>query len=777
MKKAKKIFILSIGLLFTSCVYVATESSSGSSSVGGENTSDNSLIENSESINTSLTSDATSNDSSNSSSENVSSDTSSITSSSLTSSSSGSSNDKPTVDAKITSYGVYAEAAYMEWQESNISSVKVEYKLSNESSFTSVDKELIRKKNNSTARVDVLGLKAAQYDFRITTSNNEILEMKNVSISNYDRSGYAHFNTSTAIGGYNNDGTVKKNATIVYVNEENKNTVDAKIGSKTYKGLSNILQAQSSSSNPLIIRIIGEVSAATWNQIQYKKGSSNLSASDIVDKNGKALPTKNMSEDDIISGGYNTLNTSTYSKLNGLTNKIKYSSGEFDSYYNMLDISGANNVTVEGVGDDAMIFQWGFTWKSCSYIEVRNLIFDDYTEDACGFEGGDDATSLSGFKTGHIWVHNNRFNEGKNYWDVCPEQDKFEGDGATDLKKNAYITISYNHYYMNHKTGLVGGGDAQHTASITFHHNFYDQCTSRLPLGRQANMHMYNNYYYNTKNTSMSIRAGAYAFVENCYFEGGKNPMETKSGDSKNGAIKSYQNTFENCSGTNNGTKVTKREQTISNDNIYDKTFDTNTKNFYYDATNKVSDVSYLTSAEQAKSDAKNYAGPMHINPSSNSSETVTPTPTPTGEQEILNIATLNLDDSEVISKSFSNGIFTINASSSKMVSIKNDVNYYSSFDSSYTSELKFGGTGSKTERSIGFTLDKSASIKIYARSANTSTERQLAIYNDDKEIVKQFDPIISATELSYDLSSGSYYIASVNSGMNIAAIVINYNN
>lgn len=791
-KKIRTTLLFSLGMFLSACT---TTSGSNSTSQSSSHNDTNTNIVDESSNTTSLTSIETSTENATSSNESeiVSSFSSpseaSLSSSQLTSSDSSNisslSSDssttsvEPVVDAKITTQGVYAEGAYGEWEDANASEAKVAYKLSTDSSYTEIDTELVRQKNSTTARFDVLGLKAGIYDFKITTSSKEELSMSNITITAYDRSGYAHFNASSGVGAYNDDGTLKSNAQIIYVNEETKNTVKASIGGKSYTGICAILANASNSSNPLVVRILGQISAATWDPISYTKGSDNLIADQIVDKNGDPLPTTSatLNEEDIINGGYNTLNTTTYSKLNGLSNKIKYSNGEFDSAYNMLNISEAKNVTLEGVGDDAILFQWGITWKNCSYIEVRNLTFDDYPEDACAVEGNEDSTTISGFKSGHVWIHNNQFNEGKNYWDVCPEQDKHEGDGATDLKKLAFVTLSYNHYVKNHKTGLVGGSDSQHTASITYHHNFYDQCSSRLPLGRQANMHMYNNYYYKSSSYSMSIRAGAYAFVENCYFEGGKTPYETKDGASLSGAVKAYNNTFTNVNGSNN---VTSRTESVTNDNIYDKNFDTSTTNFYYDSTNKVSDVEYLSSAEQAKIDTKAYAGPAHINVTSSSSssgnsgtQTPDPTPEPTGDSEVLNAATLT---SGTYTSNLTSGIFTINATSEKTIEISTEVNTFSSFDSSYTGEIKLGGAGTSSYRSVSFTISKAAQINIYARSSNSSDARSLAIYNDAGELVNQFDAITSATELTYSLAAGSYYIASTNKGMNIGAVVLQYN-
>lgn len=43
----------------------------------------------------------------------------------------------------------------------------------------------------------------------------------------------------------------------------------------------------------------------------------------------------------------------------------------------MLDVTGSKGgLTVEGIGDDANILKWGFTFKSnCQDVEVRNLTF------------------------------------------------------------------------------------------------------------------------------------------------------------------------------------------------------------------------------------------------------------------------------------------------------------------------------------------------------------------------------------------------------------------
>ena len=434
--------------------------------------------------------------------------------------------DVPAEDDVITYAHSGEECAAFEWKDADANKAKVEYKLSSSNSYIPVDKELIRQISADTARVDILGLKGgAKYDFRITTGGGKIKILTGVEISSQDRSGYAHHNYTGGVGAYNDDGTLKSDATVIYVTEENKNNVDG-----SGKSIAEYLASARGNKKPIVVRIIGTVGAATWKEgnVTYTKTSSNTDSDGnllpeaIVGANGKALDKKNWTQAELVAGGYNVLDTSRFAELKGLSSTIKWDSSkqEFDSCWNDCQIREVNNITVEGVGEDAEIFQWGMTFKNCNSVEVRNIRFYDYTEDACSIEGSENSTTLSGFKHKNFWIHHNTFDIGVNYWDVCKEQDKHDGDGSTDFKYLSHITVSYNRYNGTHKTGLVGGSDSAHQACFTFHHNYYNACDQRMPLGRQANMHMYNNYYSGSGLYSISLRAGAYAFIENCVFTG-----------------------------------------------------------------------------------------------------------------------------------------------------------------------------------------------------------------------------------------------------------------
>ena len=530
---------------------------------------------------------------------------------------------------EISGFGGYEEGAYVEFKQvSGVSSYTVEYKKVGASSFTAIDSELIRVGKDGTVRADIVGVSAGEYTVQVKAGGKTAT--KNVTVTSYDRSGYAHFNYTSGVGAYKDDGTPKSGATIVYVTEENKNTVTAGGYTGLVKNLQNANKLQ-----PLIVRIVGTVGAATWNKLE-ENNSKPLEPADVVGMNGTKLidkygitvgstSSKEITQATLIKDKMNTLNLypSAYNgekceELLGLSSKIKYDSSkkEFDSCWNDCSISGAENITVEGIGADAKIFQWGMTFKKSNSVEVRNITFDDYTEDACSFEGSSTITNVDNFETKNIWIHNNTFLEGMNYWDVCNEQDKHDGDGSTDFKGVSYVTISYNHYVETHKTGLIGGSNSHLQANITFHHNYYESCKSRLPLARQANMHMYNNYYHGTTGTSISLRAKAYAFIEYCYFDGAV-MIEIRSLTSKDEDVKTYgvAKVF-NCLMKGSGYSyndmpasempkdnklhepficvVTDRAATVANNNSFSKDFDTNSSKFYYDSTSKQSKVTNL---------------------------------------------------------------------------------------------------------------------------------------------------------------------------------------
>ena len=454
----------------------------------------------------------------------------------------------------------YTEGAYVEF-DTTASSVNAYIKKSTASSYDSdpVASDLVRI-SGGKGRVDVVGLttgdsNSCEYDIKLVDASDStiVLEVKNLVVVKDDRSGYAHFNYNSGVGAYNDDGTLKSNAKVIYVTDENKNSIEY----DGCKGLVAILQGEHSV--PLDIRIIGSIKTTQWNQVTYtetaktvalyEKQSERLGgtgktgkvyASTILDSNNNW----NSYSDDIALGITELKGLTSYASCSLKDSGKSSEHYEWDSYWNMCNISGRSNITIEGIGIDATIFQWGLTFDKCNSIEVKNLTFDDYTEDAIGIQGDDGNVS----KYANFWIHNCTFEEGVNRWDISYEKDKSDGDGSTDFKYARNLTISYCRYNGTHKTNLIGGNNANLQYNITLHHNYYNGCKSRLPLVRQANIHMYNNYYKDTTDTGISVRAKAYAFIENCYFDG-KNPYmlayETKNSvDPVGTAIKAVGNEF-----------------------------------------------------------------------------------------------------------------------------------------------------------------------------------------------------------------------------------------
>lgn len=374
-------------------------------------------------------------------------------------------------------------------------------------------------------RIDILGVPAGTYTLTVTTSSGTITQ-SGITVEAQDRSGYAHYNYTEGVGAYNDDGTLKDNAIVLYVTEENKNTVtvtskdgtevtgignilnsvgqDAGDGTNSKGGIANsnadILRKLAADGTPLVVRIIGSVTAP-----------EGLTAYDSVD----------------------------------------YGGSEGDNGY-MARMSGGKDITIEGVGSGAAIDGWGFHFicQTSDYalgygrsFEVRNLSFVNVPEDCVGMEGQQSGSSLTA-PVERCWIHNCAF-YGPTISNPA-ESDKSGGDGACDFKRGQYFTNSYCYYEGYHKTNLVGSSDSSLQYHMTYHHNYWKDCESRGPLARQANIHMYNNIFEGQSSYCMSLRANAYIFSEYNMYVNCKKVSDGKAG----GVCKSYCNSFTSCTGT-----------------------------------------------------------------------------------------------------------------------------------------------------------------------------------------------------------------------------------
>ncbi|MBR6401043.1 MAG: hypothetical protein IKS17_07485 [Firmicutes bacterium] len=500
--------------------------------------------------------------------------------------------------AEPTLAGGWNETLYAQWTDSNPSAATVTYKHGGvEKTLTGEDKAFLQRTVDGSARVDIPGLAPGRYDLTIKASNGTVYEKTGINVPKQDRSGYAHFNYSEGVGAYNSDGTLKANAVVLYVTEENKNTVTLSYGGKSVTGIGNILNSRGATKDatvqntnggilttlaenniPLVVRIVGKVEAGDTNT----KGGTNFT--------GENVPVPSESINGLTA--YNSTDYGGSAKDNGMMAR-------------MID---ATNITIEGIGHDACIDGWGFhlvassagaSKKFARNFEVRNITFANYPEDAIGMEGQQEGSTVTA-PVSRCWIHNNTFKCG--YCKSPAESDKKEGDGSCDFKRGEYYTLAYNKFENCHKTNLIGASDSNLQYNITMHHNYWSDCKARGPLARKANIHMYNNYVYRQTDYAENARANAFIFSEYCYFEGCKGALAPAGG-----RIASYNDTFLSClNSSEDACKVSSRSEAVYDANLYG--------NFVVDSSQgyiKDGNYSLTSNSAQAKAECIAYSGAM----------------------------------------------------------------------------------------------------------------------------------------------------------------------
>ncbi|MBD5521866.1 MAG: hypothetical protein HDR03_11735 [Lachnospiraceae bacterium] len=423
---------------------------------------------------------------------------------------------------------------------------------------------LVRDKGN-IVRIDILGLKKnGTYSLTVKALSGSTKTVDNIKVYAYDRSGYAHFNYTSGVGAYKDDGTLKEGAIVLYVTDQNKNDVELTVGSKTVKGIGNILNS---------------VGQNTGNGTTSNGGKPNTNAGIIkaLALTGKPLVVRfigTVSESKLYSAG--SWSAADAGEIDGLTDfDSTDNGGSVGDNGHMARIQSGKDITLEGIGTDAVIDGWGFHYiaegsspELGKSFEVRNLTFINTPEDAVGMEGQMDGQNVSAPISSSVercWVHNNEF--------YCPsisgpaESDKAQGDGSVDFKRGNYFTCSYNYFESCHKTNLVGSAKTSLQYNLTYHHNYYYRCGSRGPLSRNANIHMYNNVYELQSSYAMDARANAYIFAEYNLFYASKSPHVTsKEGG---GTIKSYKDSFSSVLWDEKGNIVDDKSTYIANNCQY----------------------------------------------------------------------------------------------------------------------------------------------------------------------------------------------------------------
>ncbi|MGM8225153.1 pectate trisaccharide-lyase [Cellvibrio sp. ARAG 10.3] len=200
-------------------------------------------------------------------------------------------------------------------------------------------------------------------------------------------------------------------------------------------------------------------------------------------------------------------------------NTQKYS-GSCDTKDDEIQFKGVSNISLIGTGSGAVFDQIGIHLRDTSNIILQNLHIKNVKKSGSPTSNGGDAI---GMESGvfNVWV------------DHCTlEATGGEDDGydsLLDMKATTqYVTVSYTHYHHSGRGGLMGSSDSDDTNTfVTFHHNYYQDVDSRMPLLRHGTAHAFNNYYNGITKSGMNPRMGGKIKAEHNHFENANNPIGT----------------------------------------------------------------------------------------------------------------------------------------------------------------------------------------------------------------------------------------------------------
>ena len=392
---------------------------------------------------------------------------------------------------QITEAKGWQESAYLKWapfEGASSYNVYVDDK--------KIDAQLIRQ-YKSYYRADVLGLKAGTYSVKVVPVNAEGTEIagantaSNLVVKSYSREGFAHFKYD-GVGAYNNDGTLKAGAKVLYITAKTAKTVSTTVDTgkpETITGLQSIIDAyqKGEDTTPIVFRIIGKVS---------------LSDLDGISSSEEGLQIKG-------KGAHSVM-----------------------------------NMTFEGVGDDATVYGFGFLLRNTKSVEFRNFAIMRCLDDAMSLD-----TDNS-----HVWIHNMDLFYGKK--GGAADQAKGDGtvDIKADSKyiSVAYNRfwdngkasmcgmksetgpnyITYHHNWFDHSDSRMA---RVRTMSVHMYNNYY-QHNDVYGIGATmgSSVFMESNYFDATKRPIMSSQQGTDAKGDGTF-----------SGEA-GGLIKAYGNVFAN---------------------------------------------------------------------------------------------------------------------------------------------------------------------------------------------------------------------------------------
>ena len=350
------------------------------------------------------------------------------------------------------------ETAYVEWTVQNTEGVwfNVYYMADNGSTWTKLDDPLVRQYADFY-RADMVGLKAGTYKMKIvpTVDNEEVSGIEtianNITVKAHDRSGYG-FADSKVPGAYNLDGTLKSGAKVIYVTNENVNTITLTTGRGERVGLHSILGEgyleKNGDTTPLCVRLIGDVKHTT-------------------DLDIKGLTTQGVT----IEGIGNDAN------MNGWGIHLTRSSNVEVRNLGLMNTVGG---TLDNIGSES----------DCSYLWIHNcdLFYGGAGGDSDQAKGDGSLDSKGTDFATYSYNH---------FWD-CGKSNLL-GNGSSEegtSSEGGRTHLSYHHNWYDHS-------DSRHprirSATVHVYNNYFDgNAKYGVGVTRGASAFVENNYFRST---------------------------------------------------------------------------------------------------------------------------------------------------------------------------------------------------------------------------------------------------------------------------------------
>ena len=187
---------------------------------------------------------------------------------------------------------------------------------------------------------------------------------------------------------------------------------------------------------------------------------------------------------------------------------------DFSEAHPWFDVKEVSNLSFYGT-DGFVMDRIGIFCVRASNIIIRNINFQQPKAN-----NGADAVSMQ--DCDGVWVDHCTF--------TSLNQTKDYEDGSCDIThESKNVTVSWCRFIKTQKSCLVGhsnSASADVAITATFHHNWFDQSSSRHPRVRYGKAHVYNNLFDGCTTYGVGSAYGAKVLVEYNYFDSVQLPTD-----------------------------------------------------------------------------------------------------------------------------------------------------------------------------------------------------------------------------------------------------------